>query len=200
MAPPVPSKILIFGATGLIGQYITASILNATPAFDEVSIFTAPNPSPSKQSLLSSWQDKGLKVITGDILSDQDIKAAYEGVDTVISCLGRNVLAHQIKLLTLAEDSGSVQWFFPSEYGTDIEYSAQSAHEKPHQLKLAVRKHIKENIRRVKCTYLVTGPYVDLWFRAAPGLEVAGGFDVAGKKAYVIDDGEGRIGFVTMKE
>jgi hypothetical protein len=200
MASASPSSILLFGATGQIGLYITNSILSASPPFKKVTIFTSPATVTSKSTLLSSWKEKGLSVIAGDVTNDGDVRAAYEGIDTVISAVGRNVLAQQIRLLTLAEESPSVRWFFPSEYGTDVEYSPKSANEKPHQLKLAVRKHIREHIKRVKHTYLVTGPYIDMWLSASPGLEAVGGYDLQTKTAYVIDDGEGKVGFVTMPE
>ena len=67
-------------------------------------------------------------------------------------------------------------------------------------MKLKVRKFVRDNLKRVKVTYVVTGPYFDMWVDVAPGAEEAGGFDVSKKHAYVIDDGEGRIGFCTMWE
>jgi NAD(P)-dependent dehydrogenase (short-subunit alcohol dehydrogenase family) len=200
MSSFTPTTILIFGATGQIGQYITQALLEATPRFNNIVIFTSPQTVSAKASLLSSWKDKGASVIAGDVTNDSDVKDAYRGVDTVISCVGRNVLAHQMKLISLAEESDSVRWFFPSEYGTDIEYSAKSAHEKPHQVKLAVRKHIRENVKRLKYTYLVTGPYADMWYHMIQGAERAGGYDVAAKKAVVVDEGEGKVGLTTMKE
>lgn len=199
MASFTPSKILIFGATGNIGRFITSAILDAKPNFKQVAIFTSPSTVSAKPDLLSAWKAKGASVITGDVTSSGDVTAAYKDVDTVVSCVGRNVLSHQIELLTLAEESG-VKWFFPSEYGTDIEYSAKSANEKPHQVKLAVRKHIRENIKRLQHTYLVTGPYADMWFGQRKETEEAGGFNIREKKATLIDDGEGKIGLITMKE
>jgi NAD(P)-dependent dehydrogenase (short-subunit alcohol dehydrogenase family) len=177
-----PSNILIFGATGQIGRFITEAILGAKPPFARVAAFTSPPaPSSDKERLLAAWKGKGLSVITGDVKNDDEVRAAYKsagGFDTVVSCLGRDALSHQISLIDLAEQSDSVQWFFPSEYGTDVEYSAKSATEKPHQLKLAVRRHLREKVRRVRYTCLVTGPYVEMWFNAPPGAEWIGGYDV----------------------
>jgi len=200
MSSFAPSTILIIGATGFIGKYITNAILDAAPAFQKVIVITSEASASSKKELLSSWQVKGVQVITGDITKEADITAAYTGVDTVISCLGRGGLEHQFKLIDLAEATDNIKWFFPSEYGTDIEYSAESAHEKPHQVKLRIRKHIRENVKRIKYTYLVTGPYAEAWFRLADSSPEAGGFDVAKRKAVVIDDGDGRVGLTTMPE
>lgn len=121
--------------------------------------------------------------------------------DTVISALGRNVILTQIPLLTLAELSPTIHTFYPSEYGTDIEYGPSSANEKPHQLKLQVRKHIRENIRKLKTTYLVTGPYSDLYFGKMGGeADKTGSFDVKQKKAVLLGTGKGKVSFTTMKD
>ncbi|KAK0618860.1 hypothetical protein B0T14DRAFT_431759 [Immersiella caudata] len=192
-----PSNVLILGGTGTIGKYITASILRANLSLN-VTLFTSPNTAAAKTDLLNNWKSQGLSIIIGDITSDADITAAYRGIDTVISAVGRGALQVQINLLRLAEASDSVQWFLPSEYGTDIEHNEKSPNEKPHQLKLKVRKFVREEIKRVKVTYVVTGPYFDMWVNAHPGVERAGGFIPEKKEAYVIEDGEGKIGFCTM--
>lgn len=202
MASQTVSKILVFGGTGAIGRYITASLLAAQSSLGQVTLFTSPATASSKAPLLARWKAGGLKVIEGDLTSAADVQSAYAstGADTVVSAVGRDVLGSQIELIRLAEESGTVKWFLPSEYGTDIEHGPASANEKPHQFKLKVRKYIRENVKRVKVTYVVTGPYFDMWVNPIPGLDIAGGFDVANKQARLIDNGEGRIGFCTMWE
>ncbi|KAI1207153.1 NAD(P)-binding protein [Annulohypoxylon truncatum] len=203
MITQLPSKILIIGATGGIGKYITNAIVSAEPRIGrQISIFTsqATATSPAKQDLLFSWKSKGASIITGDLNNSDDIKKAYSGVDTVISCLGRNVLASQIELLKLAEESNDVQWFFPSEYGTDIEYDASSKDEKPHQTKLRVREFIREHVKRVKCTYVVTGPYLDMYLTLIPTGEDAGGYDVKSKRAVIVGSGDEKVGLTTMPD
>ncbi|KAK3984652.1 hypothetical protein QBC44DRAFT_336677 [Cladorrhinum sp. PSN332] len=201
MASFAPSRILIFGGTGTIGSYITASILRAKPSFPHVYLFTSPGTFEKKSTLISKWKSEGLSVIVGDLTNSTDVNNAYaaSGADTVISAVGRGGLQHQIELLRLAEQSETVKWFLPSEYGTDIEHNTdKSPNEKPHQLKLKVRKYIRENLKKVKVTYVVTGPYFDMWVDTQPGLEIVGGFKPDEKKAWVIDDGEGKVGFCTM--
>jgi hypothetical protein len=196
------SKILIFGGTGTIGRYITSSILKAQPSFNQVFLFTSPNSASTKTALLSKWKSSGLSVIEGDITNPADVKGAYAstGADTVVSAVGRGVIDSQIELLRLAEEAGTVKWFLPSEYGTDIEHNTKSPNEKPHQQKLKVRRFVKESIKRVKVTYVVTGPYFDMWVNTPPGAEQAGGYDAEQKVAHVIDEGEGKVGFCTMWE
>ncbi|EQB51239.1 NmrA-like family protein [Colletotrichum gloeosporioides Cg-14] len=170
-----PSKILVFGATGNIGLFITEALLDASPAFGQITIFTSPSTVENKAALLEGWKKKGAKVISGNVDNNDEVKAAYKEHDTVVSALGRNVIEKQIDLIKLAEETDSVKWFFPSEYGTDIEYGPKSPNEKPHQAKLKVRKYIRENVKRLKYTYLVTGPYVDMYLSLAPVAPEAGG-------------------------
>ncbi|AEO63707.1 ad2177a1-5537-42ab-806c-77fb2e0bcbd6 [Thermothielavioides terrestris] len=200
MSPFTVSKILVFGGTGTIGRYITSALLRAKPSFQQIVLFTSPNGAKEKAQQLERWKAQGLSVIVGDLTSEADVTAAYSGVDTVISAVGRGGLQHQIELLRLAEASESVKWFLPSEFGTDIEHNDKSPNERPHQLKLQVRKYIRENLKRVQVTYVVTGPYFDMWVDAAPGYEIVGGFFPEKKQAYVAEDGNGKIGFCTMSD
>ncbi|KAK8118235.1 metabolite transport protein [Apiospora kogelbergensis] len=206
-ATSLPSKILVIGATGVIGKHITSAIAKASSAgsiksISRVSILTsaATVSSPQKQPLLSSWKQQGLSVITGDITKPEDVRNAYQDIDTVVCCLGRTALLEQIELLRIAEKTDNVKWFFPSEYGTDIEYDATSKHEKPHQNKLKVRAFIKDEIKRLKVTYVVTGPYADMFMDAKSGHEEAGGFNTQTKQAVLIGDGNGKVGLTTMPD
>ncbi|KAI6592184.1 hypothetical protein MCOR06_004292 [Pyricularia oryzae] len=187
-----PSSILIFGATGKIGLHLTEWILKASPRFSRVSIFTSPSTVAAKAELLFKWETAGASIIIGDLTNPQDIADAYRGVDTVVSAVGRNVIQKQIQLIRLAEESSSVQWFFPSEYGTDVEHGPKSASERPHQDKLAVRKFIRDEVRRLHVVYLVTGPFFDMWAKFL--------HDQNRKEVQIIGDGEGKIGFCTMPD
>lgn len=203
MATQLPSKLLIIGATGNIGKHIANAVIFAEPRIaSQILVLTslATASSPEKQTLLSSWKSQGVSVITGDISSADDVRNAYSGVDTVISCLGRNAIASQIELLKLAEASKDVKWFFPSEYGTDIEYNASSKDEEPHQNKLRVREFIRDDVKRIKCTYIVTGPYPEMYLTLSPAAPEAGGFDLKSKKAIIVESGEGKIGFTSMPD
>lgn len=121
------------------------------------------------------------------------------GFDTIISAVGRNVIAEQINLIKLAESTPSINRFFPSEYGTDIEYYPESVNEKPHQLKLKVRAYIKDNVKRLQYTYLVTGPYSDMFITKGKNPEY-GSFDVSDKSATLLGTGNEKISFTTQEE
>ncbi|KAF2827552.1 NAD(P)-binding protein [Ophiobolus disseminans] len=194
-----PKKVLMFGVTGLIGQYIFQEIYNAQSSFEKIGFFTSKSTATNKPDEVNGWKEKGVEVIVGDVNSEDDVAKAYEGYDTVISALGRNAILSQIPLIKIAEASSSINFFYPSEYGTDIEYNASSADEKPHQLKLQVRKYIRENVKKLKVTYLVTGPYSDLYFGKSSEPQ-AGTFDVKAKKATLLGTGEEKISFTTEKD
>lgn len=203
MATLKASNILIFGATGFIGTYISEKIIHAQPAFNHVTIFTSTETVKNKGELLEGWKKAGnVTVITGDVESESDVRAAYKDhkIDTVVNAFGRTAIAKQINLIKWADETDHVKWFFPSEYGTDIEHGPQSKDEKPHQEKLKVRRFIREHVRNLKVTYLVTGPYFESWLGRAPGLQVSPGYDVRNKEAYLVEDGEGKIGFTTQPE
>ncbi|KAF2466609.1 isoflavone reductase family protein [Lindgomyces ingoldianus] len=199
---PIPKKILLFGATGVIGKYILNALIEAKSSFEKIGIFTSPETVKSKADIVENLKTKGVDVVVGNVDSEEDVSKAFEDYDTIISALGRSVLLTQIPLLTLAARSPNIHTFYPSEYGTDIEYSPASATEKPHQMKLAVRKHIHENIDtdRLKITHLVTGPYSDLYIGKMVGAEEVGSFDVREKKAVLLGTGEERVSFTTMRD
>lgn len=117
-----------------------------------------------------------------------------------------------------------MKYFFPSEFGTDVEYDETSAHEIPHQRKLRVRALLREISstststtsisitgknddcnNHLEYTYIVTGPYADadrsLYLSAQPPeKEVWGTFDVHRKRAVLLGDGNGKISLTTMRD
>ncbi|GAB1201042.1 hypothetical protein APSETT444_010429 [Aspergillus pseudonomiae] len=202
-----PRNLLLFGATGNIGTHILDAILTARQEFDRVAIFTSPATAASKKDFLDNLKrSKNVEVLVGDLQDEDAVKKAYEGIDTVISALGRGAIASQIPLIRLADASPTVKWFLPSEYGTDIKYSPASAQEKPHQQKLKVRAFLEnENpnegiVFDLAYTYVVTGPYSDMYVHFA-GDPVAGGWDVKAKKATLLgEDGSARVSLTTMKD
>lgn len=96
-----------------------------------------------------------------------------------------------------------MKWFLPSEYGTDIAYGPASVHEKPHQQKLKVRAVLEKEIARkdLDYSYVVTGPFAEMYLHLVPGLEEAGGWDVKGRSSVLLGDkGTEKVSLTTMKE
>ncbi|KAL6237881.1 hypothetical protein BDW75DRAFT_202921 [Aspergillus navahoensis] len=194
------SNLLIFGATGAIGSHITAAITDARDAFGRIAIFTSQSTLISKTKEINALRDKGVDILVGDVTSKHDVLKAYDGFDTIVSALGRGVIAHQVQLVQWADESPHIKRFLPSEYGTDIEYSSASAHEKPHQQKLKVRAAIRAT-KNLEYAFVVTGPYADVpFYLQATNNPRGGSFDVKNKKAVLLGDGKGRISLVACAD
>lgn len=80
-----------------------------------------------------------------------------------------------------------------------IEYWPHSVHEKPHQQKLKVRGAMKD-VKNLEYTYVVTGPYSDLYIGAMTAQPEIGSFNVKEKKAVLLGDGKGKISLTVMEE
>ena len=74
------NNILVFGATGLIGNYITHALLAAKSNFEKIRIFTSSGSLKRKADVLNEFKAKGAEIITGDISNEQDIANAYQGL------------------------------------------------------------------------------------------------------------------------
>ncbi|KAF2087116.1 NAD(P)-binding protein [Saccharata proteae CBS 121410] len=202
---PSPQNILIFGATGTIGAYITSAIVSAQPPFQRVAIYTTASTVSKKAAQIAALKEKSVEIFVGDVADESAILDAFKGIDTIVSALGRPALPLQTRLLTLAADCPGVTRFYPSEFGTDVAFDASSAAEPTHQAKLAVRAHLEglEAVRtgKLEYAYLVTGPYAEMAMgREVEGAEGAGGFEVEGRRARVVGDGEGRVAYTTMRD
>ncbi|KIX04655.1 uncharacterized protein Z518_05525 [Rhinocladiella mackenziei CBS 650.93] len=191
-------NILIIGSTGVIGTYITRAIVDARENFERICVLTSEKTLVQKVQDIAALEAWGVEIFTGRLESESAFKRACDGIDTIVSCVGRGGIEKQINLITWAEQAG-VRRFFTSEYGTDIEYWPESAKEPPHQLKLKVRAHMK-TMKKIEHTYLVTGPYSDLYFGPMKARPEIGEFDVKAKKAVLLGDGDGPVSFTAMAD
>lgn len=189
-------SILLFGATGNIGQHILRAIITSKSNFSQISIFTSPTTVQSKAPFIASLTNSNVHVLMGDVTSRSDVVKACQGYDVVISAVGRGVIASQIELISWIKEAG-VKWFFPSEYGTDIKYGPKSKDEKPHQAKLKVRENLEKS--GLDYTYVVVGPYPEMFLKSVLPPEY-GSFDVKEKKAVLLGDGEEKVGFTAMPD
>ncbi|KAK8155370.1 hypothetical protein BKA80DRAFT_147593 [Phyllosticta citrichinensis] len=206
MEPPPPSqRILIFGATGKIGTYITSAIANASPPFARVAIYTSANTIAAKAAHVEALKARGVDVVVGELDDDDKIKETYQDFDTIISCLGRAILSHQTRLIRLAAiSSPPIRRFFPSEYGTDVLHpvTPDPRAEPPHRYKLEARALLERLAsgeagaeaegdavvvgkgeggkgekmgKSLSYTYIVTGPYAEFYVAPTGQRGVEGG-------------------------
>jgi hypothetical protein len=75
----LPRKILVFGATGTIGQYIIQEIHNAGSSFEKIGFFTSESTAKNKANEIEGWKKKGIEVIVGNVNSEEDVAKAYKG-------------------------------------------------------------------------------------------------------------------------
>lgn len=209
-------NLLILGSTGWIGAYITEQILLAKASFGRIAILTSQTSATNKAAVFEKLKARGAEIIIGDISKPKDLLDACKGtehstsgtgyfltpeqtdIDTVVSAVGRNVIAEQVNWIPALIEAPSVKRFFPSEYGTDIEYYGPNSKEPPHQNKLKVRAALKAS-SGLDYTYVVTGPFA--YGYLSPGSVAGiGGFDVKEKKAVLLGDGKGKISLTTEDE
>jgi len=79
MASETSKKILIFGATGVIGKYIIQEVVNAKSSFDKIGLFTSPETAKNKPDEINSLEERGVDINVGDVNSEEDVEKAYEG-------------------------------------------------------------------------------------------------------------------------
>lgn len=85
-----PRNILIFGATGLIGSFITEAILSAKAKFGRIAIFTSLGTLEKKGGSggdIERLRGRGVEVFIGKLEGEgweEDVRAAYEGESLVL--------------------------------------------------------------------------------------------------------------------
>lgn len=79
----IPSrKILVLGATGVIGKVILDALLSARDSFDRIGLFTSAETIANKAELIGTFKARGAEVVIGDLYSANDILEAYKGFFT----------------------------------------------------------------------------------------------------------------------
>ncbi|XWS45443.1 hypothetical protein CRYUN_Cryun15aG0137300 [Craigia yunnanensis] len=114
------TKILIIGGTGYIGKFIVeASTKVGHPTFVLVRERTVSDPEKSK--LIESFRGSGVTVLYGDIYDHESLLRAIKQVDIVISTVGTEQLADQVRIIKAIKEAGNVKRFLPSEFGMDAD-------------------------------------------------------------------------------
>ncbi|PKI38133.1 hypothetical protein CRG98_041498 [Punica granatum] len=102
------SRILIIGATGYIGKFITSASVKAGHAtFAVVRESTLSN--PVKAKLVDDFKSSGVKLFPGDLFDREGLVKAINQVDVVISMVGKDHLANQDELVAAIKEAGNVK-------------------------------------------------------------------------------------------
>ncbi|KAM7484519.1 hypothetical protein LguiA_000528 [Lonicera macranthoides] len=114
-------RVLIVGATGFIGQFITQACLD-TGRFTYVLLRSVPR-CPSKAKAIKALKDKGATVIYG-VINNQELMEKIlkeQEIETVISAVGGASILDQITLVHAMKAVGTIKRFLPSEFGHDVD-------------------------------------------------------------------------------
>ncbi|KAG4169066.1 hypothetical protein ERO13_A12G064000v2 [Gossypium hirsutum] len=114
------SKILIIGGTGYIGKFmVEASTKLGHPTF--VLVRERKISDPEKSKLIESFKGSGVTILYDDIYDHESLLRAIKQVDIVISTLGTQQLADQVRITEAIKEAGNVKRFLPSEFGMDAD-------------------------------------------------------------------------------
>jgi nucleoside-diphosphate-sugar epimerase len=72
-------SVLVFGATGLVGNHIMRHLLAKKARFDRIAVFTSRSTFETKPETIAQLKAEGVEVICGELTSADDVKHAYEG-------------------------------------------------------------------------------------------------------------------------
>ncbi|GAB4840251.1 leucoanthocyanidin [Ancistrocladus abbreviatus] len=119
--PEPKGRILVVGATGFMGRFITEASLESGKA---TYVLVRPGLlCPSKAKTVKSLQEKGAIILQG-LINDRElmekIMKEYE-IDVVISAVGGGNLLDQLPLVDAIKAAGTVKRFLPSEFGHDVD-------------------------------------------------------------------------------
>ncbi|KAE9595730.1 hypothetical protein Lal_00031016 [Lupinus albus] len=196
-------RILVIGATGFMGQFVTNEILNlGRPTF---LLLRPGSITPSKAAIVKSFQDKGATLIHG-VINDKEImeKILKEyNIDIVVSLVGGANLLDQLALVEAIKSVKTIKRFLPSEFGHDVERA------NPVEPGLSMYKE-KRLIRRMTeesgipytyicCNSIASWPYYDNCHptNVPPPLDHFHIYGDGNIKAYFVDGND--IGKFTMK-
>ncbi|KAB1220654.1 hypothetical protein CJ030_MR3G009396 [Morella rubra] len=102
------SRILIIGCTVYVGKFIVeASAKAGHPTFALVRKSTLSN--PTKGKLFENFKNLGVVFLHGDLYDHESMVKAIKQVDMVISTVGPQQLADQVKIIATIKEAGSVK-------------------------------------------------------------------------------------------
>ncbi|EHA8588872.1 Isoflavone reductase-like protein [Cocos nucifera] len=154
-------KILIIGATGYLGKYLTEGSLRlGHPTFILVRESTI-NTNPEKAKVIKDFKDAGATVLYGDLHDHESLVKAIKQADIVFSTMGHEhpeQLASQINIVSAIKEAGNVKGDLHDHESlvkaikqADIVFSTMG-HEHPEQLasQINIVSAIKEagNVKR----------------------------------------------------
>nr|XP_043627819.1 isoflavone reductase-like protein [Erigeron canadensis] len=188
------SKILIIGGTGYLGKFLVeASVKHGHPTFILVRKSTLPTTNPSKSSLIDSFKESGVTLITGDLYDHSSLVKAIKEVDVVISAIDQDHHEDQVRIIAAIKEAGNVKRFYPSEYGNDVDYCTDGALE-PAKSAFATKAKIRRAIEaeNIPHTYISSNCMSGFFL---PTLSQPGVTAPPRDKVFILGDGNAKVVF-----
>ncbi len=113
-------KILLVGATGMLGSRIASHVLTQPEA--QLRLLIRADAAATKKDTLQPLLDGGAEIVTGDLADRASLDRATHGVDVIVSAVqgGPDVIIDgQIALAEAGKNNG-VRRILPSDYALDL--------------------------------------------------------------------------------
>ncbi|KAG7646890.1 putative NmrA-like domain, NAD(P)-binding domain superfamily [Arabidopsis thaliana] len=157
------SKILVIGATGLIGKVLVEESAKSGHATFAL-VREASLSDPVKAQLVERFKDLGVTILYGSLSDKESLVKAIKQVDVVISAVGRfqTEILNQTNIIDAIKESGNVKKFLPSEFGNDVDRTVAI---EPTLSEFITKAQIRRAIEAAKIpyTYVVSGCFAGLF-------------------------------------
>jgi uncharacterized protein YbjT (DUF2867 family) len=157
------SKILVIGATGLIGKVLVEESAKSGHATFAL-VREASLSDPVKAQLVERFKDLGVTILYGSLSDKESLVKAIKQVDVVISAVGRfqTEILNQTNIIDAIKESGNVKRFLPSEFGNDVDRTVAI---EPTLSEFITKAQIRRAIEAAKIpyTYVVSGCFAGLF-------------------------------------
>ncbi|MGE5261770.1 MAG: SDR family oxidoreductase [Acidobacteriota bacterium] len=186
--------LLVAGATGFLGAEICRRLVaNQQP----VRALVRATSSPEKTNALKAL---GAELVVGDLCDPASLKAACQGISTVISTVSSMPFSYQpckndiqtvdldgeVNLIAAAKAAGVQHFIYTSFSGNlDLDFPLRNA-------KRTVEQHLKAS--GMTYTILRPGYFMEVWLTPAVG------FDAANAKAQVYGTGDQSISWIPLQD
>ncbi|CAA0397484.1 putative pinoresinol-lariciresinol reductase 3 [Arabidopsis thaliana] len=160
------SRVLIIGATGRLGNYLTRfSIESGHPTFALIRNTTL-------SDKLKSLSDAGVTLLKGSLEDEGSLAEAVSKVDVVISAIPSKHVLDQKLLVRVIKQAGSIKRFIPAEYGANPDKTQVSDLDHGFYSKKSEIRHMIES-EGIPYTYICCGLFMRVLLPSLvqPGLQ-----------------------------
>ena len=186
--------ILVAGSTGFLGSEICRRLVAKNQS---VRALVRATSNPEKVNALKAL---GVQVVVGDLCDPASLKAACQGIDTVISTISSMPFSYQpckndiqtvdldgeMNLIAAAKAAGAQHFIYTSFSGNiEMDFPLRNA-------KRAVERRLKES--GMTYTILRPGYFMEVWLTPAVG------FDAANSKAQIYGTGDQPISWISLQD